>query len=200
MRKAKIFAVTAVMLLVAGLGYCRAERLISDEKAIKEMLPETDRVEKIVRTLTEAEIAVIKGQLGSLTLAAEGGKKAADVMEYAFYFGMKGDKKTGVALFDSEPGKWGAINFIYCLDPETGKIRNMAVVSLSEKRGRPVALKSFLKQFFGRGKADPFDIGKGLNAIAGATVSSKTAAFSARKAVVLYDALFPRPQTAPNPQ
>ncbi len=197
MRKAKIFAVSAVMLLGAGLGYCRAERLISDEKAIKEMLPDTDRVEKTVRTLTEAEIAVIRGQLGSLTLPAEGGKKTADVLEYTFYFGMKGDKKTGVALFDSEPGKWGAINFIYGLDPETGKIRNMAVVSLSEKRGRPVALKSFLKQFFGRGKPDPFDIGKGLNAIAGATVSSKTAAFSARKAVVLYDALFPRPQTAP---
>ena len=192
MRKAKIFAVTALMLLGAGLGYCRAERLITDEKALKEMLPDTDRVEKVVRTLTGAETAVIKGRIGSLTLYAEGGKKAAEVLEYIFYFGMKGDKKTGVAFFDSEPGKWGPINFIYGLDPETGTIKNISVVSLSEKRGRPVALKSFLKQFFGRGNSDAFDIGEEIHAIAGATVSSKTAAFSARKAAVMYEALFLR--------
>jgi len=192
MSKTKIFTAAAFLVLGAGLGYCRAERLITDEKALKEMLPDTDRVEKVIRTLTDAETTAIKGQLGSLMLPVEGGKKAVEVKEYAFYFGMKGDKKTGVALFDSEPGKWGTVNFIAGLDPDTGKIKNMAVVSLSEKRGRPVALKSFLKQFFGKGKSDPFEVGKDVNAIAGATISTKAAAFSARKVVVMYDALFLR--------
>ena len=190
MRKAWIFAVTAALLLGTGSGYCRAERLLTDEKALGEMLPDSDRIEKVVKTLTGAEIAVIKARLGSLNSPAGGGKKPAEVLEYTFYFGMKGDKKTGVALFDSEPGKWGPINFINGLDPETGKIKNITVVSLIEKRGRPVALKSFLRQFFGRGMADSFEVGKDINAIVGATISSKTAAFSARKAVVLYNTLF----------
>lgn len=191
MKKTKLFAMAAVLLLGAGLGYSRAERLMTDEKAIKEMLPGADRVEKVVRTLTEAETAAITGQLGSLSMPGPG-KKVADATEYTFYFGMKGDKKTGVALFDSEPGKWGPVTFIAGLDAGTGKVMNMAVISLSEKRGRPVALKSFLSQFFGKGKADSFEVGKGVNAIAGATVSTKVAAFSARKAVVMYDALFLR--------
>ena len=190
MHKTKIFAAAAVLLLGAGLGYSRAERLMTDEKALKEMLPDTDNVEKVVRTLTEAETAVIMGQLGALSMP--GGKKGPEAAEYTFYFGMKGGKRTSVALFDSQPGKWGPVTFISGLDVGTGKVKNMAVISLSEKRGRPVALRSFLSQFFGKGKADSFEIGKGVNAISGATVSTKVAAFSARKAVVMYDALFLR--------
>lgn len=181
-----------VLVLAAALAVCavpaRAERLLADDKAIGEMLPGAESVEKVSRAVTAEELAAIKAALGG-TLNADS-KASADPKEFVFHFGLKGGKRAGVAVLDTQPGKWGVVGFAMGLDAATGKLTGMAVTTLSEKRGRPVALKSFLKQFFGKGKADKFEVGKDVNAIAGATVSTKAAAFAAKKAVVAYDVLF----------
>jgi electron transport complex protein RnfG len=181
-----LFAFAA--LFAAAAAPARAERLLTDEKAIAEMLPGAESVEKVARPVTADELAAIKKELGGAL--TDDGKPAADPKELVFYFGLKGGKRAGVAMLDAQPGKWGVIGFAVGLDAETGKIANMAVTTMSEKRGRPVALKSFLKQFFGKDKGAGFTVGKDINAVAGATVSTKAATFAARKAVVIYSALF----------
>jgi Na+-translocating ferredoxin:NAD+ oxidoreductase RnfG subunit len=186
MNKIKLSAMAA--LLFIGADYARAERLVTDEKALQDMLPGSESVEKVARPVTAEEVTAVKKQLGGAL--TDGGKSAADPKEFVFYFGMKGGKKTGAAMLDSQPGKWGVIGFAVGVDAETGKIVGMAVTTMSEKRGRPIALKSFLKQFFGKDKTAAFTVGKDVNAVAGATVSTRAAAFAARKAVVLYNALF----------
>lgn len=181
--------VAAAALLVAGVyGPARAERLLTDEKAVSQMLEGAESVEKVARPVTAEELAAIKTALGGFLNADS--KPAADPKEFVFHFGLKGGKRAGVAMLDTQPGKWGVVGFALGLDAVTGKVTGMAVTTLSEKRGRPVALKSFLKQFTGKGKADKFETGKDVNAIAGATVSTKAAAFAARKAVIVYDTLF----------
>lgn len=187
MKKLQLLFVFAAVL-AAAVAPARAERLLTDEKAIAEMLPGAESVEKVSRAVTPDELAAIKARLGG-TLNADS-KASADPKEFVFHFGVKGGKRFGVAVLDAQPGKWGVVGFAMGLDAATGKVTGMAVTTLSEKRGRPVALKSFLKQFFGKGKADKFEVGKDINAIAGATVSTKAAAFAARKAVVVYDVLF----------
>lgn len=174
--------------LAAAPSPARAERLMTDEKAVAEMLPGAESVEKVAQPVTAEQLAAIKAQLGG-TLNADG-KAGTDPKEFVFQFGLKGGKRVGAALLDAEPGKWGVVGFAIGLDAATGKVSNMAVTTMSEKRGRPVATKSFLKQFFGKGTADKFEVGKDVNAIAGATVSTKAAAFAARKAAVVYSALF----------
>jgi len=187
MKNTKIAAALAALLLAAGYSPARAERLLSDEKAIGEMLPGSETVEKVSRPVTAPELEALKGKLnGSLQVDGKG----ADPKELVFYFGMKGGKKTGVAMLDTQPGKWGIVGYAIGLDLATGKIANMAVTTLSEKRGRPIVLKSFLKQFFGKGIADAFVVGKDVNAVSGATVSSKASAFAARKASVVYSSLY----------
>ncbi|MDD2806632.1 MAG: FMN-binding protein [Elusimicrobiales bacterium] len=186
----KLVIAAAVLTLAGAFSPARAERLLTDEKAIAEMLPGAESVEKVARPVSAEELAAIKAQLGGF-LSVDA-KAAADPKEFIFHFGLKGGKRAGAALLDSQPGKWGVVGFAVGLDAANGKIVNMAVTTLSEKRGRPVALKSFLKQFFGKGKTDKFETGKDVNAIAGATVSTKAAAFAARKAVVVYSVLFPK--------
>lgn len=188
MRKTGLVAASLFLLAAGGIGSARAERLLTEEKAIKEMLPGAESVEKVARAVTAEELAAIKAQLGGFLNADS--KAAPDPKEFVFHFGLKGGKRAGAALFDTQPGKWGVVGFAMGLDAATGKITGMAVTTLSEKRGRPVALKSFLKQFFGKDKTDKFETGKDVNAIAGATVSTKAAAFAARKAVIVYDTLF----------
>ena len=152
------------------------------------MLPGADSMEKVSRPVTADELAAIKKQLGG-SLTADG-KAGADPKEIVFYFGIKGSKKTEVAMLDSQPGKWGVIGFAVGLDAITGKITNMDVITMSEKRGRPIALKSFLKQFFGKDKSAAFTVGQDVNAVAGATISTRAAAFEARRAATVYDTLF----------
>lgn len=188
MRKNAMIAVAAALLVAGVYGPARAERLLTDEKAVSQMLEGTESVEKVARPVTEGELAAIKAALGGFLNADS--KPAADPKEFVFHFGLKGGKRSAVALLDTQPGKWGVVGFAVGLDAASGKVTGMAVTTLSEKRGRPVALKSFLKQFIGKGKADKFETGKDVNAIAGATISTKAAAFAARKAVAVYDVLF----------
>ncbi|MBI4712829.1 MAG: FMN-binding protein [Planctomycetes bacterium] len=199
--KRMVMGLVAAVALVAVMSQISwGERLLTEEKALKEMLPGVDRVEKVTRTLTDDEIGRIKGRIKTMTLHQEGSeaKKMDEVRDYTFYFGIKGDKKVGVVLFDIQPGKWGPVSFVLALDTQTAKVTNMAVTAYVEKRGRPIALRSFLSQFFGKGSNDPLDPSKDYRAISGATISSKCAAFVVRKACTLYEELFLNAPSANN--
>lgn len=199
--KRMVMGLVAAVALVAVMAQVSwGERLLTEEKALKEMLPGVDRVEKVTRTLTDDEIGRIKGRIKTMTLHQEGSeaKKMDEIRDYTFYFGIKGDKKVGVAIFDIQPGKWGPVSFVVALDTQTAKVSNIAVTAYVEKRGRPIALRSFLSQFFGKGTSDALEAGKDYNAISGATISSKCAAFVIRKVCTIYEELFLNTPSANN--
>jgi Na+-translocating ferredoxin:NAD+ oxidoreductase RnfG subunit len=187
MRKTLI-AVVALMIVTAGTGSVMAGRLMSDDKAVQTLMPGATSVEKVVKPVTAKDLAAITEALGGMLYAD--GKPGKTPKEYEFQFGMKDGKQTGVVFFNEEPGKWGQIGFAAGLEPVTGKILEMAVTSTTEKRGRPISMKSFLRQFSGKDTKDAFETGKDINAVAGATISTKSAAFAAKKAVVIYKYLF----------
>lgn len=187
MRKA-IIAAMAAMIVCGGTLSARAERLMTDDKAIKTMLPGAESVEKVATPVSAEQLAAITKALGGRLYAD--GKPGKTPKEYEFSFGLQGGKRTRAVFLCAEPGKWGVVGFAIGLDAASGKITDMGVTTLSEKRGRPISLKSFLKQFLGKDKSAPFEVGKDVNAVAGATISTKAAAFAARKAVVVYSELF----------
>lgn len=189
-----MWGVVAAMLLtgIVSLVTLQAERLLTEEQALKEMLPGVDRVEKVNKILTDDELGRVKARIGTMTLHQEGSeaKKMSENREYTFHFGIKDNKKVSVAVFDIQPGKWGPVSFVMALDVNTAKVTNMAVTAYVEKRGRPIALRSFLSQFFGKGSNDPLEASKDYRAISGATISSKCAAFQVRKIVTMYEEVF----------
>ncbi|HLD36795.1 MAG TPA: hypothetical protein VJC37_08740, partial [Planctomycetota bacterium] len=121
-----IWSVAAVMLLIgiSSLAILQAERLLTEDQALKDMLPGVDKVEKVTKILTDAEVGRIKARIGGMVMHQEGSKakEMAENREYNFYFGIKDNKKVGVAIFDSQPGKWGPVDFVMALDPATGKL------------------------------------------------------------------------------
>lgn len=196
----KMVGSVLVVALVAVMAQAAwSERLLTEEQALKDMLPGVDRIEKVDRTITDAELAHIKARVGGMVSHQEGAeaKKLNEVRVFSFYFGIKDNKKVSVAVFDAQPGKWGPVTFVLAVDIVTAKVTNMAVTAYVEKRGRPIAQRSFLSQFFGKGANDSLESGKDYRAISGATISCKCVGFVVRKVSALYEELFLRENTKP---
>ena len=66
-----------------------------------------------------------------------------------------------------------------------GTLRDVAVMVYREAHGEEIADKRFRKQFAGKHVADPIALGKDIDAISGATISSRSATFAARKGLRL---------------
>jgi len=193
MKQMTIVGLAVGLLLTLLAVNANAERLLTEEQALKEMLPGAERVEKVTRTLNDDEVARISKRLGgSLVLTQQGSesKSVEDVHGYNFYFGYKGNDKIGVTVFEKQPGKWGPVSFVVALDANNAKVLNMAVTAYTEKRGRPIALKSFTNQFVGKTGKDPIEVNKDIRAISGATISSRGAAFAVQKVVIMYEEVF----------
>ena len=70
-----------------------------------------------------------------------------------------------------------------------GTLRDVAVMVYREPHGDEIADKRFRRQFAGKRVADPLTLGKDIDAITGATISSRSATFAARKALRLAELL-----------
>jgi Na+-translocating ferredoxin:NAD+ oxidoreductase RnfG subunit len=166
--------------------------LLNQEQALKQMFPDAAKVVSEVHVFTSEQAEAARAQLGGKWTLYQSGSKAEESKEndsVTFYFGMKDGKKTGVALVEVQPGKWGPVKYIVALDL-TGKVANLAVMSYVEQRGRPIATRRFLGQFVGRTGKNAITVGKDIDAVSGATISSRATAFAVKKVVVLYDTFF----------
>lgn len=191
-----LHVVLALTILAVGVmvsANCSAMRLLTKEEALKQMFPEAQSISNNTRLMTVDEVEKIKARLGGqLVHYQEGSKseKMEEQLEYHFYYSIVNGQKTGVAIIESQPGKWGPVEFCIALDPKTAKVKNLAVMSYEEKRGRPIARNNFLNQFIGKGSQDPLTVRKDIRAISGATISSDCTCFAVRKAIVVYEELF----------
>lgn len=180
-------------LLTGGLSAASsAMTLLTEEEALKEMFPDADTVVSEMKILDPAEVDALNDRIGGrLVLYQKGSKseKLAEKDDYTFYFGIKDGKKTGVAVMDTQPGKWGPVQFIIALDME-GKVKDLAVMMYVEKRGRPIARRSFLGQFIGKCSEDKITVRKDIKGVSGATISSRCAAFTVRKIIALYENIY----------
>ncbi len=188
--------VASAVVLAIGVLFsteCFAMRLLTKEEALKQMFPDAQKIENSTRSLSVDELAKIKNRLGGQLVHYQEGSKSQAVQErheYHFYYSVVNGEKTGVAIIEEQPGKWGPVEFIIALDPLTAKVKNLAVMSYEEKRGRPIARNNFLNQFIGKGSKDPIQIRKDIRAISGATISSDCTCFAVKKAIAMYEELY----------
>lgn len=83
----------------------------------------------------------------------------------------------------NEQGKHGPITFQVIVTDE-GAIDSITVLESKEIRGAGISKKRFLKQFIGKTLKDPLTLGKDIDALTGATVSSDAAVRAAKKALI----------------
>lgn len=189
--KSKCIAVICLIGCLYTTVY--AVRLLSKKVALKKMLPGIESITEEIKTLTASDKEKIKSRLGGVLVFDQEGSqssKVAETNEYTFFFGMKGGERIGVAVIEMQPGKWGPVEYIINLDPKTARVKDLAVMSFTEKRGRPIARRNFLKQFIGKGSKDPLKIRKDYRGITGATISSKATCFAVKKISAMYEVLY----------
>lgn len=185
----KIFLITFFLLIYAD--FCFAITLLTEQEALDRLFPPADEITSQKITVSQEQLDMIKKELGGNLVhetASRSAKELNQQREFTFYFAKIRNRTIGAALILDEPGKWGPIKFIICLEPR-GEIRSAAVMKYTETRGRPVASGSFLRQFSGKTLNDPIRLGEDIQGITGATISSSAACFTMKKAMVLYKIL-----------
>ncbi len=191
-RKCILFLTATLCIWLSFSGVTYAVRLLTREDALKKVFGEGVEITTETKELVDPELSKIKERLdGSLVFFQKGSKSkevsASTTIE--FYFASKNGTKTGVVIFDEEPGKWGPVDFIIALDLN-GAVTRVEVLSYEEKRGQPIARRSYLSQYDGKTSKSALTVGKDINGVSGATISSRCATFAVKKAIVLYEELY----------
>lgn len=141
---------------------------------------EGETLEKVKKALGGRLVYYQEGSESEIVLAAR---------DIKFYFAEKNGEKIGVAFIDVEPGKWGPVEFIIALDL-SAVVQKVRVMSYVEKRGRPIARSSYMRQYQDKTLKNPLEVGEDISAISGATISSRAATFAVKKALVLYETFY----------
>ena len=190
-----IIVVLCIMFALPEL--CYAFVLLTKEQALEKAFGKDREIVTETKQLKGQKLSKVKKRLGGKLVHYQAGSESRRVKgktNIDFYFALKDGKKTGVAIIDVEPGKWGPVKFIIALDLK-GAVRRVRVMSYQEKRGRPIARRSFLRQYRGKTSKSLLRVGKDITGISGATISSRSATFAVKKAIVLYEELYLKYET-----
>jgi Na+-translocating ferredoxin:NAD+ oxidoreductase RnfG subunit len=185
-----------VVVCFASAQTCQGTVLLTKDEALKEVFGEGCQITEEQKVLTgEALVRVLNALGGSLTYAHDREATTVDAsageekVTLTFYRAVKDGKTVGVATIDSQPGKWGDIEFMVAFN-EDGSVKQVVVMSSSEKRGRALDRKSFLKQYEGKTAQSELQVRKDINGITGATISSECATFTVKRALLIYKELY----------
>ncbi|MEI7640155.1 MAG: FMN-binding protein [bacterium] len=161
--------ILAIMLLLATGVLFAADEAVT--KVLGELAPGVELTKQIV-TLTDAQIIEVQTKMGN---------KGPINKAYEIYTG-----KGIVVVIEAQMGKWGIIDFAISIDKTAKTIKNIGIIAMREKRGQAIKTANFLSQFFGKGEADALEVGKGIRAVSGATVSSRAVTIAAKRALIVY--------------
>ncbi len=144
-----------LLLTVAGYAGCQPAAVSSVPRVVTRSFPEADSVRSVADGADVAEgvkFQVISGPFGDLGYLAE----------------MRCQAKSGSFLLQVVLDR----NLV---------IENIAVRQYTAQRGSEIASSGFTRQFVGKSASDPIRLGRDIDAITGATVSSRSMAKATRE-------------------
>jgi Na+-translocating ferredoxin:NAD+ oxidoreductase subunit G len=106
---------------------------------------------------------------------------------FTFFYGKTSDGKIEKSCtVVPQKGKEGPMSVGVCFGQD-GLVNSLIVLAHEEERGKKAAEgKDFIKQFKGKKASSPFQVGKDVDAVTGATVTSKALSEAVRKASFAY--------------
>ena len=178
-----------IFVIVSVSGICYAYTYLTKDQALTEVLGTDCEIVTETERLKGPILEKIKERLGGKLVYYQEGSESAEVAsnkKIEFHFAVQDGKKVRVAVIDTEPGKWGPVDFVIAMDLEP-RIKTVKVMRYMEKRGRPIARTTFLNQYTEKTASAPLEVGKDITAVSGATISSRAATFAVKKALVMYE-------------
>jgi FMN-binding domain len=159
-----------------------AEVFMSEEDAVKIMLPKSERVRKDVLRLTQEKKDLIEQRIGW------------KFPEPAFevYIGETGGKIDGYAMVHNTIGKHKHMTYMVGVDPK-GACSDVELLVFREARGSEIRRKRFNAQYEGKTVSDPIRINKDIINISGATMSVRSMSAGIKRVLVLVDEFYLKP-------
>ncbi len=169
---ARSFVLVAVLAAVSTV--CQAEASMSFEDALARAFSKPARAASRWAALSPDQVARITDVCGL--------RDVPNVQQY--HIVTRHDKVVGYAIVRTVSGKHGPIQLLVAISPDLAVIRT-EILSLHERRGRPVRKQSFLAQFEGKTPAHAYALCKEVDGITGATISSRAVVQGVREALTV---------------
>jgi electron transport complex protein RnfG len=130
-------------------------------------------------TLPDAAAAELAKKLGQSSVQRD----------WVIYVGESDGKLDGYAIVDAEKGMHEPIDFGVRFSPK-GAVERVEVLVYREAYGDEIRAERFRAQFSGKTASDPITVGKDIDMISGASISSRSMALGVKRdALVLQTAL-----------
>jgi Na+-translocating ferredoxin:NAD+ oxidoreductase RnfG subunit len=165
-----------------------AQTYLREADAARAIFPEGTASPRKSLELSDADLAAISRALG----------RRVDTRSYA-YLDVTTEKGTAGVIFILEViGESQPITFAVGVTPD-GALQDIQVMVYRETQGEAIQEKRFRKQFAGKRLKDPIALDKDIDAISGATISSRSATFAAHKGLLLAEVLRGRVHASAKP-
>ena len=158
-----------------------AEELILVDKALEQIYPKATDFESQTFALTADQIKAVEEKAG----VTFGRDHSANMQ---MYVAKENGQVLGFAFEDIIIGKWGPIHYLAGLD-QNGDVLGVMVLDYQEIRGRPVAKKRFVRQYKSKSIHDPVKLGKDIDGVTGATISSRSMTDGVRKLLHVFHSI-----------
>lgn len=160
-----------------------AEVFMSEEDAVKIMLPKSQQVRKEVLRLTAAQKDTVEQRIGW--------KFPEDAFD--LYIGETNGKVDGYAMVHNTIGKHKHMTYMVGVDGK-GECTDVELLVFREAKGSEVGRKRFNSQYEGKTVSDPIRINKDIINLSGATMSVRSISAGVKRVLVLVDELYLKPQ------
>jgi electron transport complex protein RnfG len=161
-----------------GAGICNpafAKDFWTPQALLSEHFRSSERVSYVRVHLDAAQRKRVEARLG----------RALPKDEYTFFVASSHGQPDGYALFDEQVGQHEPISFATFFDAD-GRIQRVEVVAYREPFGDGIRAERFRQQFVGRSARSQFRAGSDIDAISGATISSRSMCVGVERAAALF--------------
>ncbi|MGZ8384133.1 MAG: FMN-binding protein [Nitrospira sp.] len=158
------------------------EEFMTEEEALKAVMPKSQRVRKELLRLTAEKKELIEQRIGW--------KFPEDSFE--LYIGQTGDKIDGYAMVHHTIGKYKPMTYMVGVDAK-GTCTDVELLVFRDAKGSEVRTKRFNSQYDGKTVTDPIRINKDIINISGATMSVRSMSAGVKRVLVLVDEFYLKP-------
>jgi len=184
---AALLAAPGIVLIVPA-PVVGGQSYLSEADAPRAIFPEGRESVPKTLDLADADVVGLSKALG----------RRVDARRYA-YLEVKSEKGlVGYIFILDVIGESRPITFAVGVAAD-GDLRDIQVMVYREPQGEAIQEKRFRKQFVGKRTKDPITLDKDIDAISGATISSRSATFAARKGLLLAEVVRSRAAAGAKP-
>ena len=158
------------------------EEFMTEEEALKAVMPNSQRVRKELLRLTAEKKELIEQRIGW--------KFPEDSFE--LYIGQTGDKIDGYAMVHHTIGKYKPMTYMVGVDAK-GTCTDVELLVFRDAKGSEVRTKRFNSQYDGKTVTDPIRINKDIINISGATMSVRSMSAGVKRVLILVDEFYLKP-------